>query len=164
MVLGDFNAHHPSWLSRTRDDKAAARWEALDGAVNSSQLVVANQDLLTQLPSQGQPSSPDVTLLSRHGPHSPHLGLTISLSSHALPRSFTNFRNTDWEGYTAELAKEEICRYPSTNLLFCRGKSLQADPRQCQKTPDPLWLCQGLQRPSPRSYATPHLGERSAPH
>ena len=25
MVLGDFNAHHPSWFSRTRDDRAAAQ-------------------------------------------------------------------------------------------------------------------------------------------
>ena len=60
--------------------------------------------------------------------------------------------------------REEIHRYPSTYLLFCWGKSLQADPRRCRKTPHPLWLCQGLQRPSPRSCATPHLGERSAPH
>ena len=29
MVLGDFNTHHPSWFSRTRDDRAAARREAL---------------------------------------------------------------------------------------------------------------------------------------
>ena len=45
MVLGDFNAHHPSWFSRTGDDWVAARGEALDEAVNSSQLVVANLDM-----------------------------------------------------------------------------------------------------------------------
>ena len=28
MVLGDFNSHHPSWFSRTGDDRAAARGEA----------------------------------------------------------------------------------------------------------------------------------------
>ena len=64
MVLGDFNAHHLSW--NKKDDRAAARGKALHGAVNSLQLAVANQDLPTQLPSQGQPSSPDITLLSGH--------------------------------------------------------------------------------------------------
>ena len=58
MVLGDFNAHRPSWFSRTGDDMAAARGEALDWVVNISQLAIANQDLPTQLPSQGQPSPP----------------------------------------------------------------------------------------------------------
>ena len=43
--LGD----HPSWFSRTGDDRASARGEALYGAINCSQLAVVNQDL----PSQG---------------------------------------------------------------------------------------------------------------
>ena len=114
----DFNAHHSSWFSRTGDDRAAARGEALDGAVNSSQLAVANQDPPIRLPSQGQPSSPDVTLLSGHllpdvtwstltTLGSDHLPIIISLSSHAPPsprkaRSFTNFCKDDWEGHTAE--------------------------------------------------------------
>ena len=29
MVLGDFNTHHPSWFSRTGDDRTAARGEAI---------------------------------------------------------------------------------------------------------------------------------------
>ena len=66
MVLGNLNANYPSWFSRTGDDRAAARGEALDRAINSSQLAVAKQDLPTRFPSQGQPSSPDITLLSRH--------------------------------------------------------------------------------------------------
>ena len=64
MVFGDFNAHHLSWFSR-----AAARGEALDEVVNSSQLAVANIDMRTRLFSQGQPSSPDVTLLSAVSGH-----------------------------------------------------------------------------------------------
>ena len=62
MVLGDFDVHHPSWYSRTGNDSAAARGEALD----TSQLAVVNLDLLTCLPSQGQISSPNVILLSGH--------------------------------------------------------------------------------------------------
>ena len=82
--LATFNAHHPSWFSRT-DDRAAARGEALDGAVNSSKLAVVNQDLPTRLPSQGQPSSPDVTLLS--GPLLPDVtwSTLTSLGSNHLP-------------------------------------------------------------------------------
>ena len=34
--LATLNAHHPSWFSRTEDDREAARGEELDGAINSS--------------------------------------------------------------------------------------------------------------------------------
>ena len=180
MVITDNNAHHLSWFSRTEDDRAGARREALDGAVNSSQLAVANQDLPTRLPSQGQPpSSLDVTHLSRHllpdvtwstltTLGSDHLPIIISLSSHAPPsprkaQSCTNFRKADWEGYTAE-AERKFANTPLPTSCSALGKSLQADPRRCRKTPHPLWLCQGLERPSPQSCATSHLGERSAPH
>ena len=85
-----FNAHHPSGFSRKGDDRA----EALDGAINSLQLAVANQDLPTRLPSQGQHYSPDITFLSRHllsdamwstltTLGSDHLPITVTLSSHA---------------------------------------------------------------------------------
>ena len=35
MVFGDFNAHHLSWFSRTGDDRAAAKGEALDGVIRT---------------------------------------------------------------------------------------------------------------------------------
>ena len=103
-VLGDFNAHHPSWFFRTGDDRVAASDEALDWAINSSQLTVVNLDHPTRLPSKCQASSPDNTLLSGHlvpdvtwstlttlGPD--HIPRTIS--SHIPPslrkvRSYTN--------------------------------------------------------------------------
>ena len=78
MVLGDFNAHYPSWFSRTGDDTAAARGEALDRAVNSSQLAVANQDLPNNsLPRANPPCqiSPFWAAISSqmwHGPPLPH--------------------------------------------------------------------------------------------
>ena len=50
IVFGAFNAHLPSWFSRTGDDRATTRGEAFDGAINSSLLAVANQDLPTHLP------------------------------------------------------------------------------------------------------------------
>ena len=66
LVLGYFNAHHPSWFSRTGDERAVAREEELDKDVNNLQLGVANLDLHARLPSQGQPFSMDVTLVSGH--------------------------------------------------------------------------------------------------
>ena len=58
MELGDFNVHHFSWFFRTGDDRAAARGEALDEAVNSSQLAVANQTKISLLGSPPRASPP----------------------------------------------------------------------------------------------------------
>ena len=88
----------------------------------SSQLAVANQYLPTRLPSQGQPSSQDITLMNGHllsdatwSTHttlwSNHLPITISLSSHAQSSlrkalSFTNLRKADWEIFTADTERK----------------------------------------------------------
>ena len=118
MVFGNFNAHHPSWFSRTKDGRAAARGEAFNGAINSTQLANASQNLTTRFPSLGQPSSPDITLLRGHllpdvtwSTHTTlgfdHIPITVSLSIHAPPSPRkacfnTNFHKADWEGFTAE--------------------------------------------------------------
>ena len=96
MVLCNFNAFHPSWLSRIGDDREAARREVLDEVINSSRLEVTNLNLPTRLPSQDQPSSSDITLpngnllpdvtwstLTTLG--SDYLPRTIFLFSHASP-------------------------------------------------------------------------------
>ena len=66
MMLSDLKAHHPSWFTRTGDDNATTREEALDGAVNISQLTAVNLDSPTRFPSQSQSSSEDVTLQNGH--------------------------------------------------------------------------------------------------
>ena len=118
--------------NRTEDDGAADRGDAVVWAINSSQLAVANLDLPTHLSSQGQPSPPDINLLSGNllpdvtwstltilG--SDHLPITVFLSSHAptLQRkanSYTNFHKADWEGFTAESKR----RFAETPLqTFC---------------------------------------------
>ena len=53
LLVGDFNAHHPSWYSRTEDDRATARGESLDAAVSGSELCFLNKDTPTRLPSSG---------------------------------------------------------------------------------------------------------------
>ena len=118
MGFGDINAHHPSCFSRRGDDRATARGKTLDGTINSSQLAVAKLDLPTYLSSQGQPSPPDITLLSvlllpdvRWSTltilGSDHLPITVSLSSHAplslrKGHSYTNFHRAYWEGFTVK--------------------------------------------------------------
>ena len=132
MVLGDFNAHHPSWISRTGDDRAAANREAFNGAVSSSQLAVAYQDLPTRLPSQGQPSSQHITLLNGHLlPDVTWSTLTILGSDHLPLQSrptltaesmFLYELPQRWLGGIHCRDREDICRYASTNLLLCWGK------------------------------------------
>ena len=115
--LATLNAYHPS-QSALWNDRAGAKVVPLDGAINSSQLTVANQDFPTRLPSQGQPSSPDVAPLRGNllpdvacfnltTLRSDLLPETDFLSSHAPPsarkaHSFTNFHKAYWEGFTAE--------------------------------------------------------------
>ena len=85
MVFGDFNAHYPSWFSRTGDDRAAASGEALDGAINSSQLAVANHDLPTYLPSRYHTSERTSSLCNMvHLYHTWDLITTSSLPSPSL--------------------------------------------------------------------------------
>ena len=66
LIMGDFNAHRPSWYSRTEDDRAAERGESLVAAVSLTEVCFLNKDSPTRPPSSGPPSSPDVTLISGH--------------------------------------------------------------------------------------------------
>ena len=120
LVMGDFNAHHDAWFSRTEDTRAEARGVALSEPVDASLLGVLNEDMPTRLPAHGPPSSPDVTLLSGHlllnatwstltTLGSDHLPIAVNLLSHSAPprkyRSFTNFQKANWAGFTEELER-----------------------------------------------------------
>ena len=111
MIFGNFNAHHPSWFSRTGDDRAVARGKRLMGqSTVRSSLLQTKTCLLT--------FSPDITLLSVHllldmtlstftNLGSYNLPITVSLSSYAPPspqkgHSYTNFHKADWEGFASE--------------------------------------------------------------
>ena len=117
LLVGDVNAHHPSWYSRTEDDRAAERGESLDAAVSATELCFLNEDTPTRLPSSGPPSSPDITLISGHllldstwstqtTLGSDHLPIMIKLPGlTAAPRrarSYVNFLRADWEGFERE--------------------------------------------------------------
>ncbi|KAA0192383.1 hypothetical protein HAZT_HAZT002411 [Hyalella azteca] len=100
IIMGDFNAHNPAWFSATQDDRAAARGATLINQIDSGQFILPNQDTPTRLPSQGAPSSPDVTLISPHLAldavwtplarlNSDHLPISISLDSLNPPPPIT---------------------------------------------------------------------------
>lgn len=116
LIVGDFNAHNPAWYSSTQDDRAAARGNAIVTAIDSSSLVLLNEDHPTRLPTSGRPSSPDLTLISCHLAldaqwiplvrlNSDHLPIAISLNSLIPPepsikRTYTNYRKADWDSFT----------------------------------------------------------------
>ena len=60
LILGDFNAHHPSWYSRTTD----TREKGMDDSINGSDYGKLNWDSTTRVPPNAEPSSSDVSLAS----------------------------------------------------------------------------------------------------
>ena len=60
LILGDFNAHQPSWYSRSDD----TRGREMADSINGSDYVILNWDSPTRPPSNAEPSSPDGSLAS----------------------------------------------------------------------------------------------------
>ena len=60
LILGDFNAHHPSWYSRSTD----SRGRKMTDSINASDYGILNWDSPTRVPPNTEPSSPDVSLAS----------------------------------------------------------------------------------------------------
>ena len=108
LILGDFNAHHPSWYSRSTD----TRGNRMDDSINGSNFIL-NWDSPTRVPPNAEPSSPDVSLastslftsyswqtLSTHS--SDHLPILIRLqmkttSTPGLRRTYVNLKKADWD-------------------------------------------------------------------
>ena len=62
VIVGNFNAHGDSWFSASVD----VRGDLLVDSVESSDFAFLNTDSPTRVPSNGSPSSPDVSLASAH--------------------------------------------------------------------------------------------------
>jgi hypothetical protein len=119
-ILGDLNAHHDAWYSRTADGGAARRGNSVDADINNSPLALLNEDTHTRAPSNGPLSSPDITVISAHlamdahwttpakALSSDHLPIIITLRNPALPpnigakRIFLNLRRANWDDFLAE--------------------------------------------------------------
>jgi len=66
LILGDWNAHHEAWYSTTTCNKGQQRGETLNDSINSSNLISINDHHPTRLPTHGNPSSPDLSIISAH--------------------------------------------------------------------------------------------------
>ena len=60
LILDDFNAHHPSWYSRSTD----TRGRKMADSINGSDYDILNWDSPTRVPPNAEPNSTDVSLAS----------------------------------------------------------------------------------------------------
>ena len=120
LFLGDFNAHHPSWYSNSSSTRAEERGTDIHEAITDGGLALLNGDSPTRVPSNGAPTSPDLSIASPHiaidsewgtittgnSDHLPiliQLGTVFSMSCPELPqRTFTNMRKANWEAFWQE--------------------------------------------------------------
>ena len=126
FILGDYNAHHPSWGSPITD----ARGRRIAAALASSSLITLNSNSSTRRPfAANQPStSPDISIASSHlalpstwevltSLTSDHLPITISLPAdddaptNSTP-CYTNFRCADVPKFK-RLTEDDFARAPS---------------------------------------------------
>ncbi len=108
LVLGDFNAHDQLWYSSLDD----TRGNNLADFISDSSFGAMNEDIPTRLPSNGQPTSPDISFASLSllpmtqwttvkTLGSDHLPIVIELSSKIKTikserRTYINFEKADW--------------------------------------------------------------------
>ena len=125
VIVGDFNAHDALWHSSLQD----ARGSLIAEEIGNSNLGVLNSEQPTRLPSNGQPTSPDISLasftllpVSEWETHktfsSDHLPITITISaeiekSFSERKTFTNFNKAKWPEFT-QLTDEEFSKLLSS--------------------------------------------------
>ena len=81
LIIGGFNAHHPSWYSRSTD----TRGRKMADSINGSDYGILNWDSPTRVPPNAEPSSPDVSLASASVITSCSWQTLSTLSSDHLP-------------------------------------------------------------------------------
>ncbi len=113
LVLGDFNAHDPLWHSSIQDQRGSD----IADTIGNSNYGVINENTPTRLPSNGNATSPDISLASislmnsvdwktMTSLGSDHLPIIIKVSTNINPiksdyRSFINFEKADWNRFTS---------------------------------------------------------------
>ena len=116
-ILGDLNAHNPSWLdAQTTDLRGTQLLQQLD-----TFMILNNTSTPTRLPYNihNQPTSPDVSLAtsdlglrstwraghelsSNHRPL--YISLTIGIPIQRRPNhTFTNYKHADWHNFSATI-------------------------------------------------------------
>ena len=114
IILGDFNAHNEAWQSGLSDD----RGDFLAQQVENSNFFILNSNSQTRLPSNGSPSSPDISMISAHLALSVTWETSTSLNSDHLPicitfiddqppprtaKSYVNYKRAKWGLLSSEL-------------------------------------------------------------
>ena len=93
LILGDFNAHHPSWYSRSTD----TRGKRMDDSINGSNFGILNWDSPARVPPNAEPSSPGVSLASTS------LITSCSWQTLSTLRTYVKLKKADWDRYRQEV-------------------------------------------------------------
>ena len=129
LILGDFNAHDALWHSSLQD----ARGSLFAEEIGNSNFGVLNTEKATRVPSNGQPTSPDISLASytllpatewdtSTTFSSDHLPINITISatidkSYSEKKTFVNFNKAKWDDFT-KFTEEEFSKQPEPNDVY----------------------------------------------
>ena len=169
LVLGDLNGHHPSWHSTSTD----ARGRSLADTINGSNYGPLNEDSPTRVPTNGEVSSPDVSLASSSliapsswqtlsSLSSDHLPVLIKLQMKYTPlpgsrRTYINLKKADWDGYSKEvddiLGRETLptdCQQHETifrkALIKAASHHIPTGRHRLHEEPLPTKICQLMEK------------------
>ena len=109
LAVGDVNAHHPIWDTKTSEDE---RGEQLAEEINAADYTILSENEATRLPTNGRSTSPDISLASNDIALLSDWSVSTSLASDHLPilitinselstidgarRTYINFKKADW--------------------------------------------------------------------
>ena len=141
LVLGDFNAHDSLWNSSIQD----ARGSDLADIIGSSSYGVLNENHPTRVPSNGQSTSPDISLASASLMNNTEWTTVTSLGSDHLPiiiksgttikpirndfRNFINFQKADWPRFNT-LTESAFLKLPDPTDVHASEKLSKKLPRK----------------------------------
>ncbi len=144
LVLGDFNAHNPLWHSSIQD----ARGDKIAEEIGDSAYGVLNEDVPTRLPSNGQATSPDISIASTSLlPHiewetvtalsSDHLPIIIKIKTNIQEiksdfRKYVNFKKADWDKFN-KITEERFARLPEPSNVHTAEKKFRKIINQVSK-------------------------------
>ena len=142
LILGEFNAHHPSWYSGSTN----TRGKGMDDSINEFDYGTLNWESPTRVPPNAEPSSPDASLASTSlitscswqtlfTLSSDHLPIVIRLqmkttTSPGLRQTYVNLKKANWDSYRQEveaaLSKRSLPTHCQRDEKFFRTVLLKA--------------------------------------
>ena len=125
LVLGDVNAHDALWHSNIYDERGS---DMADEIINSN-LGVINEEHPTRIPTNGQPTSPDISLASLNLlPYTKWETITTMGSDHVpiiiTMSSSINFRKANWESFQNQ-TEERFESLPEPTNIYTAEKTFR---------------------------------------